>query len=462
MNDAATCAVSIFLKTLAVLDPGALLKQSVSVRGDRLWIGNQELLLGRFDEILIIGFGKAALTMGRGLEEVLEEGLGDHLRWKRDGARKGQGEASPDREWELGIRGLLVVDRGAASGLRCDVIVAGHPVPDGNSLIAGRRIVELVKEAGESSLIIFLISGGGSSLVEVPICPEISLDDLRRLNRLLVGCGATIREINVIRKHLSCLKGGRLGATAGKATGVAICVSDVNAGDIRSLASNPLLPDDATLAEFYEIVRRFGLQKALPDSISALIESGGVAPLEAGNDRVSMLELSNNELALRSAAEVASNMGFLVQVADDLVEGDYKSIAAGMIERFTELVKLNPATPLCLISGGEVSCPVHGDGAGGRNQEFVLYSAVKLAEVLPGHPVCILSSGTDGIDGNSPAAGAVAPPGLIESAYRLGVDPRVFLDRNDSFSFFRKIGGNIITGSTGNNVRDIRLLLSIP
>ncbi|MGH9825449.1 MAG: MOFRL family protein, partial [Blastocatellia bacterium] len=331
-------------------------------------------------------------------------------------------------------------------------------------------------------------------------------------NRVLVGSGATIREMNLVRKHLSGIKGGRLGQLVSRTKCVALYISDVNTGDLLSIASNPLLPDDATLEEFYCVVERYRLAEKLPRSISDLISRRRIQPLpngspatgganesEIGTAMGASVEnrapstagpgvhgiagmdsydsrkstpnwfrrgnligtmLMDNRIALDAAAGAARLAGFNPITLNDLVEGKYEVVADAMIDRLIEFRSQGMSGPVCLISGGEVVCPLYSAGTGGRNQEFVLYCAAKLASRLPDQKVCILSCGTDGIDGNSPAAGAAVDPMVADAAVRAGLDPGDFINRNDSFSFFRAGGGLIITGPTGNNVRDIRLLLS--
>jgi glycerate 2-kinase len=437
MTDLKEEARNIFLNTLKEIDLEQIISRKVKVSGETLFISDQAINLSDYKEIVLIGFGKASLKMGAAFEKL----LGDRL-----------------------TRGILVADKGHAVNVKSEVIIASHPVPDGNSLRAGGRIMRLADSCGEDSLIIFLVSGGGSALVESPLVPEIGLEDLSAMNRTLVGCGATIREINVVRKHFSGVKGGRLGYIARKCASVALYVSDVNPGDLRSVASNPLLPDDATLDEFLYVIRKHGLAGKLPEPMRTLLESGKIPELPRdwtgeGKKGVRLLLLDNTD-CLRAAADLAESRGFLVEVDYGQMEGPYEDVAWELIERLKDFAGRFAGRRVCLISGGEVSCPVRGDGAGGRNQEFVLYSATRLAELKEEFNAAVLSCGTDGIDGNSNAAGAVADANTIRSARRAGLDVEDYLRRSDSHSFFNLAGGLILTGPTGNNVRDIRVLLA--
>jgi len=430
-TDAKQIAVDIFMRTLSAIDVETVFHQRIRLEGDVLTFdGDQPVALHGFDRILMVGIGKASLSMGHALESI----LGSRI-----------------------TGGVLVTNSGQGPKVRAEVLIGSHPTPDCRSIAAGNKVMDLVRSADQRSLIVFLISGGGSSLLEVPLLPEVTAADLAQLNQILVTSRAPIHEINVVRKHLSSVKGGRLGTLANGAKVVAIFISDVNHGDLTSISSNPVLPDDATLDEFYEIVDRYQLRSLLPGPYARAIRSGSIPGLpESACDATTFL-LSDNSEAQWAAEKIATDAGFRTFTFDGLVEGDYRQIADSMIGSFARMQDEQGAAPLCAISGGEVVCPVTGAGRGGRNQEFVLYSAAQLDRL--GRSAVILSCGTDGIDGNSPAAGAVADGRTIEQARSLGLDYRDFLANNDSFSFFQKIGGSIVTGPTGNNVRDIRLML---
>ena len=400
-----------------------------------LYLKDESIDLKDYREVIVIGFGKASLTIAAAIEEM----LGDRI-----------------------TRSILVSDAPHELKLKSEVIIAGHPLPDQNSLLAGKRILELVQTAPSDSLMIFIVTGGGSALVEQPISPDVTLEDLRDLNRLLVNSGATIREINVVRKHLSQIKGGRLGYLARKNSSIRVFLSDVNPGDLRSIASNPLLPDEVELDEFFEILERYNLDDKLPRSILEIIRKGEIGKLPGGwsYEKKSIdLLLADNHDAIRMAAEIARQKGFHVETDLRFAEGDYKEVSRELIKTLLALKERFPDRPVCLVSGGEVSCPVKGDGVGGRNQEFVLYTALELSK-LDDFELCVLSCGTDGVDGNSPATGAVADTETIKQARALGIDPVDFLERNDSHSFFELVGGAVYTGPTGNNVRDLRLLIA--
>jgi glycerate-2-kinase len=442
MADLKQQAKEIFLTTLEMIEVKAVFDRKIRVGGDMLFAGEYVIDLNRYEEVVAIGLGKASLRMGMALDEA----LGDRL-----------------------TRGVLVTSAqpNVVPSPRFETVVGGHPLPTEGSLWAGQRLLEMAATCGPKSLVIFLISGGGSALAESPASANVSLEDLKELNRILIGCGATIEEINMIRKAISRIKGGRLGhcvASTG-AQSLAIYVSDVNPGDLRSIASNPVLPEPPGRDEALKIVAGYDLEGRLPSSVLRALESGA-AEDDSGARQHSLLRtvlLCDNRFAIEAASNVAGSLGFLVHTCYDLTEGDYRDVAGEMIERLSGLRNQFSDRAICIISGGEVSCVVSGSGVGGRNQEFVLYSATKLAEQCVGTgPLAVLSCGTDGIDGNSSAAGAVSDRECIEEAIRSGIDPRVYLRENDSFSFFSKMGGLVSTGPTGTNVRDIRMMLSSP
>jgi glycerate 2-kinase len=245
---------------------------------------------------------------------------------------------------------------------------------------------------------------------------------------------------------------------------IALFVSDVNAGDLRSIASNPALSEDLRSQNFFDVLEKYALMDRLPESIAKAIKAGLVTDDDAisPSQPVEALLLSDNSTALHAAGEAARELGFRTIIYEDLAEGKYQHISAELFERLFDEQRRSPNEPVCLISGGEVSCPVSGDGLGGRNQEFVLYSAATLARSGITQPTAVLSCGTDGIDGNSLAAGAVADERTVSKGLEQGINAADYLERNDSHSFFVRAGGVVFTGPTGNNVRDVRLLLSSP
>lgn len=436
MKDLEEEARSIFLETLKRVDPAALLKERLIVEGDSLFIDGEAIQLSDYAEVILIGFGKASATMG----SIVEQKLGDRI-----------------------TKGVLVTSRRPRVEINSEIIVAGHPLPDSNSLIAGRIIIDILRSCDENSLVLFLISGGGSALLESPLFDDITLEDVKNLNRILISCGASIQEINTVRKHLSKIKGGRLGYLIENSKCIALYISDVNDGDIKSIASNPLLSDDLTLDGFYQVIEKYDLLEKLPASISSLVRDKQVPGLPKwfikDEHQHSHLILAENQDALRIAAEIATRQGYEVKVDLNAVEGDYRKLAEILIDELSNLSQKHRGRGVCLISGGEVSCPVSGKGVGGRNQEFVLYTASRMTSCGLEDSV-VLSCGTDGIDGNSFANGAVLSVESLKSAAVHALDLNSYFRTSDSQAFFMEFGGLVVTGPTGSNVRDIRIMLS--
>jgi hydroxypyruvate reductase len=312
-------------------------------------------------------------------------------------------------------------------------------------------------------LVLFLISGGGSAMFDAPIDPSLTLDDLQAVNRALVGCGAVINEMNIVRRRLSAVKGGRLAAAAPRSRQISLYISDVNSDDLSTVASGPTLPDHSTVEDFQSIITRYELLKIFPPKVVEVIKSENVRSTGISRALPDIFHthhlLLDNRRALDEARRIAENeFDAIVEVADDLVEGDVEEMARIHLERVARLRDREAGKTVCLLSGGEVICPVRGDGQGGRNQEFVLRAAMML-EKMGEKNVVVLSAGTDGIDGHSPAAGAIADGSTIKRAQDAGISAEGYLRNSDSFNFFNALGDSIITGPTGNNVRDLRILI---
>jgi glycerate 2-kinase len=320
--------------------------------------------------------------------------------------------------------------------------------------------LQLLREVNdETTLVLFLLSGGGSALFETPIDATITLDDLQTINRVLVGCGAVIGEMNVVRRFLSAVKGGRLAEAASNARQISLYISDVNSDDLSTVSSGLTLPSNATRADFDRIVAKYNLLAQFPPHVSALIASGNLSdmPQAISNPFRTHHLLLDNRVALRIAQQIAEqDYNCVVEIAEDLVEGDVEEIAQEHLRRLQILRKNHPGRIVCLLSGGEVICPVRGNGQGGRNQEFVLRAAMHSAN----QNIAILSAGTDGIDGHSPATGAIADESTLPRAASLNLIPQDYLQRSDSFNFFDALSDAILIGPTGNNVRDLRIFLS--
>ena len=334
----------------------------------------------------------------------------------------------------------------------------GHPTPNAESIHAAKAILKLLDAQSVASLVIFLMSGGGSSIVEKPIDDEISLDDLIATYRALVYSGAPIAEINAIRKHLSAVKGGRLARAGFPAQQVSLLVSDVPDDTPDALASGPTMPDSTSVEDCYRIAEKHGLMAQLPHSTRELFERRALEETPKSDDqafyRSRWWTMLSNQTAVEQASAAAERAGFAVHVDNSCDDWDYERAAEYLLKRLRELRKESPR--VCLISGGEVTVKVTNGGVGGRNQQFALACAARIA----GENTTVLSAGTDGVDGNSPAAGAVADGSTVERSRARGLDVRTSLEKFDAYPFFSALGDAIETGPTGNNLRDLRILLA--
>jgi glycerate 2-kinase len=385
-----------------------------------------------YSRVLVVSIGKAGHTMVEALTQQV-------------------GESSLE-----GIVATSVEPSAQVRGFR--YFRGGHPTPNAESIHAANAIRKALDAQTASSLVIFLISGGGSSIVEKPIDDEICLDDLIATYRALVHSGAPIAEINAIRKHLSAVKGGRLAQAAFPAQQVSLLVSDVPDNTPDALASGPTMPDSTSVDDCYRIAEKHGLQAQLPPSTRELFERHALEETAKSDDRAfyhsRWWTVLSNQTAVEQARAAAERAGFGVHVDNSCDDWDYERAAEYLLRRLRELRK--EAERVCLISGGEVTVKVTNGGTGGRNQQFALACAERIA----GENITVLSAGTDGVDGNSPAAGAVADGTTTDRAREKSLDPRAALEKFDAYPFFRALGDAIETGPTGNNVRDLRILLA--
>jgi hydroxypyruvate reductase len=388
--------------------------------------------LQAYSRVLVISIGKAGHTM--------VEALTKHV-----------GESSLE-----GIVASSVEPSTQVRGFR--YFRGGHPTPNAESIHAANAIRKLLEAQTAASLVIFMISGGGSSIVEQPIDDEISLDDLVTTYRALVLSGAPIAEVNAIRKHLSAVKGGRLARAAFPAQQVSLLVSDVPDNTPDALASGPTMPDSTSVEDCYRIAEKHGLLLQFPPSTRELFERRALEETPKSDDqafyRSRWWTILSNQTALEHASAAAERAGFAVHVDNSCDDWDYTRAAEYLLQRLRELRKESPR--VCVISGGEVTVKVTNGGIGGRNQQFALAFAEKIA----GENITVLSAGTDGIDGNSPAAGAVADGTTVSRAKLKGLDADEALRKFNAYSFFKALDDLIEIGPTGNNVRDLRILLA--
>jgi len=334
----------------------------------------------------------------------------------------------------------------------------GHPTPNPESIRAADAMLKSVRGLGASALVIFMLSGGGSSIAEKPIDDEISLDDLIATYKVLVHSGAPIAEINAIRKHLSAVKGGRLAQAAYPAQQVSILVSDVPDNTADALASGPTMPDSTTVADCHAIAAKHGMLEQFPESVRELFQRHALEETPKSDDPAFTRSrwwtvLSNASLIDATKAE-AERQQFQVEVDNSCDDWDYARAADYLLARLRELRKKSER--VCLLTGGEVTVKVADGGAGGRNQQFALACVPKIA----GENITVLSAGTDGIDGNSPAAGAVVDGTTLDRAKARGLDAESYLRNFNAYPFFEALGDAVVTGPTGNNLRDLRILLA--
>ncbi len=387
--------------------------------------------LDSYSRVLVISIGKAAQTLVNSLEM----------------------QAGPRFE---GIVASSVEPVSQARGFR--YFRGGHPTPNQESVRAAEAMLKSLSGQNASSLVIFMLSGGGSSMAEKPINSEISLQDLVTTYRALVLSGAPIAEINAIRKHLSAIKGGRLARAAYPAQPVSLLVSDVPDNTPDALASGPTMPDSTSVNDCYTLAAKYGMLAQFPASVRELFQHRALEETPKSDDpafhRCRWWTLLSNASVVEASKVEAQRLGFTVEVDNSCDDWDYARAAEYLLNRLCELRKKSER--VCLISGGEVTVKVTNGGVGGRNQQFVLACAQKIA----GQNITVLSAGTDGIDGNSPAAGAVVDGTTLERAKARGLDAEAHLTSFNAHPFFEALGDAIMTGPTGNNLRDLRILLA--
>ncbi len=434
MKELKQIARKIFAETLAAIDIPATLCRKLARAGTRIHCAGTETDLAAYERVVAIAIGKAGFAMASGLCDVLAP------------------DFSPS-----GILAIPTAPPRELPGFR--TFLAGHPVPNVASLAAGRTALDLLSGCNERTVVFILLSGGGSALCESPLDPAVSLEDIKQLNRVLVTCGAPIDEINAVRKHLSAIKGGRLAAAAPHAMKIALGVTDVPAGRESALASGPTLPDPTTVTDVYRVVEGYGLLAKLPASIRAKLEKREISETpKAGDEAFAraqfMLLLEMHDL-FHHAHKAAEAAGFATVCDNSTDDWPLDRATHSLLELLAAMKRQCPSRPACLIADGEISSPVTGDGVGGRNSAF----ALECVEIIAGKNIAVLSAGTDGVDGNSPAAGAVTDGETLARARAAGLDPRDYFQRSDAYTFFKKIGDAIETGPTGNNLRDLRILL---
>lgn len=431
-------ALDIFLAGLQAVDTVSAVKRFLKRRGSILKVKGKIYDLDQFDRVIVVGAGKAGSAMSRALEEI----IGDRI-----------------------TLGHVNVKYGYLDNVnKIKIQEAGHPAPDQSGYDGANRIFNILKDAGEKDLIIFLLSGGGSALLPLP-AGNISLTEKRQATNLLLSCGASIQEINAVRKHISRLKGGWLANAAFPATLITLIISDVIGDRLDTIGSGPAVPDSTTFADCISILKKYGIADKIPKRVLRHINQGAAGieketpkSNEAIFQKVQNVIIANNTKAFNGAQRKAVKLGYNPLILSTMIEGETRETAKVHTGIAKEIVKSNNPVkrPACVFSGGETTVTIRGKGLGGRNQEFVLAAAIEIAGQKN---TVVFSAATDGTDGPLNHAGAVADSLTVKRALNLNLNPADYLMNNDSYRFFLKLGDLITTGPTNTNVMDIRIIL---
>ena len=430
-------AEQIFLAGVESVLPDKLISGNLALKGNTLHIGQKRINLEKTGNIFIIGAGKASAIMAREVEKILGERI---------------------------TRGHIIVKYGHSTDLKkIKISEAGHPFPDSSGFKATKKVLEIAQDAGSEDLVICLLSGGGSSLL--CDCPdELTPDDLVLVNKLLVNCGAGIREINAVRKHLSTVKGGRLAGAVYPATLVSLILSDVIGDHPDIIASGPTAPDPTTFVDAIEVLDKYNIKGSLPDRIINYLYEGAMCrkpdtpkPGDEIFNKTSNFIIGSNRIALENARLKAMEYNINAVITEDELQGDTVSVSEYLVETALKYRRdKNEIKPVCIRLGGETTVKMTGKGSGGRNQHLAMLCA-GLLEKIPG--ITIMCAGTDGTDGPTKAAGAVVDNETVITAFNKNIDIQEYIRDFNSYNFFRKTGGHIITGPTMTNVMDIVIMI---
>ncbi len=431
-------AEAVYRAGLKAVDPVEAVHRHLNLSRHILTVDGRTYDLRRFERVLVVGAGKASAAMAQAVEDI----LGDRIR-----------------------DGWINVKYGHTVPLqRVRLHEAGHPVPDAAGREGARGIEKILKRSGPRDLVLCLLSGGGSALLPYPV-DGVGLEEKQELTRLLLESGASIQEINALRKHVSRIKGGRLARMASPSPLISVILSDVIGDELDSIASGPTVPDRSTFADCLEILGRFSLSARIPQSVLRHLERGVRGEVEEtpklGDpifENTFDIIVASNILALQAARRQAEAMGYTTLLLSSFVEGETRDVARVHAAIAKEILKTgNPIRrPACFLSGGETTVTIAGKGLGGRNQEFALAAALEIDRL---EHVVVLSAGTDGTDGPTDAAGAWADGLTVARARARGMDPRRFLRDNDSYRFFAALGDLFVTGPTLTNVMDLRVVV---
>jgi len=439
-RDARRIALDCILSALNAVNPKQAVFNTVKRRENLLVIGRYKFDLTEYRNIYVLGGGKASGLMAEAIEEI----LGDKI-----------------------TSGIINVLKGTEKMVKTKKIKingATHPIPGEEGVNSTKAMLEIARKAGKDDLIIALISGGGSALMPCPADP-VTLEDKKTVTNLLLKCGATINEINVVRKHLSEFKGGQLAKTAYPATLVNLIISDVVGDPLDIIASGPTVPDSSTFQDAYNVLKKYDLLNKIPENIKKRIQlglSGKIDETPKPGDKifrnVHNILIASNRTACVAAVKKARELGINSMLLSTYIEGEARHVGAVLAGLAKEIHNYDTPIkkPAVIVCGGETTVTVVGNGKGGRNQELALGSALKISGL---NGIVIASVGTDGKDGTSDAAGAIVDGQTLKRAQKLGLDATKYLANNNSYMFFKKLGDAIFTGTTGTNVNDLIIIV---
>lgn len=429
---------TILKSVIKASDPALAIRRHLSVSGDNLKVNDTIYKLNEYKNIYVVGGGKASAPMAVALEEV----LGDRI-----------------------TSGIITVKYGhTLPTSKTEIIEAGHPIPDRNGLTGAKKMARLLDRAGEDDLVIALISGGASALIPLPV-KGITMRDKRCVADLLLKSGATIDEINIVRKHLSAIKGGQMAVMAYPAELISLILSDVIGDPMDIIASGPTVPDKSSFGDANEILVRHQLWDRIPEGVRTHLQmgiNGKVAETPKRGHRafkrVRNLIIGNNQIVVDEAKRKAEEMGYDTLVLSRSIKGEAREVggAFGSIARVIHRSGVPVKRRICVIAGGETTVRVKGKGRGGRAQEFALAAALEISGL---EGVTIVGFASDGTDGPTDAAGAIVDGSTVKRAKRFGLDPGTSLDNNDSYNFFKSLGDLIVTGPTFTNLNDVCLII---
>jgi glycerate 2-kinase len=423
--------VQIYMAAVNAVRPSNLIHRYLNIRQGRFQVGEDILPFDQFDKIYVAGAGKATAAMAAEVEKILTHHIEEGVIAIRDPI-------------EYPFRYIRTIQ-------------AGHPLPDENSVMAGEEILKLLKKLTKKDLLIFLLSGGASSLM-MDIPENCTLAEIHSVMALLLRSGATINEINTVRKHLSEIKGGQLVKKCSGATIANFIISDVIGNDLQVIGSGPFEPDETCFADAINILKKYDIEKECPYSILSYLRKGAEGnipdtpkPGDAVFKNTRNIIIADINLALDAAKKKAEELGYQTQIITNSLNGSAEVIANAWAEKLRSL-----RTRMCVLAGGETTVHVKGNGKGGRNQQFALACAIALKETSD---LIMLSAGTDGSDGPTDAAGAIISSDTYARAIKAGLDPLASLHNNDAYSFFNHTGGLLKTGATHTNVMDLIVTL---